>query len=77
MSDISAKPQIEKTDLPNDPLGIPGMQGQIGVWPKEYAVWNGQKYPLGYVMWIGDFEYRAGKNGWEKTGNHRDSSSLS
>ncbi len=71
MSDTTAKPAIEKTDLPNDVHGIPGMGPQFASSPKNFAVQGGYKYPLGHLLWIGDFEYRATKYGWEKTGSKR------
>lgn len=71
MSDTTAKPVIAKTDLPNDFQGIPGMGPRFAQGAKAFAVWNGFKYPLGHVLWIGNFEYCASKYGWEKTGNKR------
>lgn len=64
--------QFRETDLPDSPVGAPGMNSMTGSMAKDYAIYKGKIYPLGHVLFFDSgIEVVAKRHGWEKTGNTR------
>ncbi len=59
-------------DLPDSPVGAPGMSSTFGTSSSDHARYKGKSYPLGHVLFLDSgVEVVAKRHGWEKTGNKR------